>query len=33
MLDEPSPGLAPVLVERIGEILAKIQKGEGLAAG
>ena len=27
MLDEPSPGLAPVLVERIGEI----QKAEGLA--
>jgi branched-chain amino acid transport system ATP-binding protein len=31
MLGAPSPGLAPVLVERIGEILAEIQKAEGLA--
>ena len=31
MLDEPSLGLAPVLVERIGEILGEIQKAEGLA--
>jgi branched-chain amino acid transport system ATP-binding protein len=31
MLDEPSLGLAPVLVERIGEILSEIQKAEGLA--
>jgi branched-chain amino acid transport system ATP-binding protein len=31
MLDEPSLGLAPVLVERIGEILREIQAAEGLA--
>jgi branched-chain amino acid transport system ATP-binding protein len=31
MLDEPSLGLAPVLVEHIGEILREIQKTEGLA--
>ena len=31
MLDEPSLGLAPVIVERIGEILQDIQKTEGLA--
>ena len=31
MLDEPSLGLAPVIVERIGEILREIQAGEGLA--
>ena len=31
MLDEPSLGLAPVLVERIGEILGEIQKVERLA--
>jgi len=31
MLDEPSLGLAPVIVERIGEILRDIQKREGLA--
>ena len=31
MLDEPSLGLAPVIVERIGEILAEIQSTEGLA--
>jgi branched-chain amino acid transport system ATP-binding protein len=31
MLDEPSLGLAPVIVERIGEILAEVQASEGLA--
>jgi branched-chain amino acid transport system ATP-binding protein len=31
MLDEPSLGLAPVIVERIGEILQDIQQTEGLA--
>jgi branched-chain amino acid transport system ATP-binding protein len=31
MLDEPSLGLAPVIVERIGEVLAEIQATEGLA--
>ncbi len=31
MLDEPSLGLAPVVVERIGEILTEIQASEGLA--
>jgi branched-chain amino acid transport system ATP-binding protein len=31
MLDEPSLGLAPVIVERIGEILREIQATEGLA--
>jgi branched-chain amino acid transport system ATP-binding protein len=31
MLDEPSLGLAPVIVERIGEILAEIQRSEGLS--
>ena len=31
MLDEPSLGLAPVIVERIGEILAEMQASEGLA--
>ena len=31
MLDEPSLGLAPVIVERIGEILREIQAAEGLA--
>ncbi len=31
MLDEPSLGLAPVIVERIGEILQEIQASEGLA--
>src|SRR5260221_1397590 len=31
MLDEPSLGLAPVIVERIGEILRDIQASEGLA--
>jgi branched-chain amino acid transport system ATP-binding protein len=30
LLDEPSLGLAPVIVERIGEILHEIQKSEGL---
>ena len=31
MLDEPSLGLVPVIVERIGEILAEVQASEGLA--
>jgi branched-chain amino acid transport system ATP-binding protein len=31
MLDEPSLGLAPVIVERIGDILRDIQTREGLA--
>jgi ABC-type branched-subunit amino acid transport system ATPase component len=31
MLDEPSLGLAPVMVERIGDILRDIQAREGLA--
>ena len=31
MLDEPSLGLAPVIIERIGEIIAEIQASEGLA--
>ncbi len=31
MLDEPSLGLAPVIVERIGEVLTEIQASEGLA--
>ena len=31
LLDEPSLGLAPIIVERIGEILKEIQKREGLA--
>ena len=31
MLDEPSLGLAPVIVERIGEILREVQQAEGLA--
>lgn len=31
MLDEPSLGLAPVIVERIGDVLAEIQASEGLA--
>jgi len=31
MMDEPSLGLAPVIVERIGEILAEVQASEGLA--
>jgi branched-chain amino acid transport system ATP-binding protein len=31
MLDEPSLGLAPVIVERIGDILHEIQASEGLA--
>jgi len=31
MLDEPSLGLAPVIVERIGEIVREIQASEGLA--
>jgi branched-chain amino acid transport system ATP-binding protein len=31
MLDEPSLGLAPVIIERIGEILREIQRSEGLS--
>jgi branched-chain amino acid transport system ATP-binding protein len=31
LLDEPSLGLAPIIVGRIGEIIAEIQKSEGLA--
>jgi branched-chain amino acid transport system ATP-binding protein len=31
MLDEPSLGLAPVIVERIGEIVREIQASDGLA--
>jgi branched-chain amino acid transport system ATP-binding protein len=31
LLDEPSLGLAPVIVERIGEILHEIQNSEGLS--
>jgi ABC-type branched-subunit amino acid transport system ATPase component len=31
MLDEPSLGLAPVIVERIGDILRDVQAREGLA--
>jgi branched-chain amino acid transport system ATP-binding protein len=31
LLDEPSLGLAPIIVERIGEILKTVQKREGLS--
>jgi len=31
LLDEPSLGLAPIIVDRIGEILQEIQQTEGLA--
>ena len=31
LLDEPSLGLAPIIVERIGEILAEVQRAEGLS--
>jgi branched-chain amino acid transport system ATP-binding protein len=31
LLDEPSLGLAPVIVQRIGQLLLEIQKSEGLA--
>ena len=31
LLDEPSLGLAPVIVQRIGELLAEVQAKEGLA--
>jgi len=31
LLDEPSLGLAPVIVQRIGALIAAIQKSEGLA--
>jgi branched-chain amino acid transport system ATP-binding protein len=31
LLDEPSLGLAPVIVQRIGELITEIQKSEGLA--
>lgn len=30
LLDEPSLGLAPIIIERIGDILKEIQKREGL---
>jgi branched-chain amino acid transport system ATP-binding protein len=31
LLDEPSLGLAPVIVQRIGELIVEIQRSEGLA--
>jgi branched-chain amino acid transport system ATP-binding protein len=31
LLDEPSLGLAPIIVERIGEILIEVQKREGIS--
>jgi branched-chain amino acid transport system ATP-binding protein len=31
LLDEPSLGLAPIIVERIGEILLEVQKREGIS--
>jgi branched-chain amino acid transport system ATP-binding protein len=31
LLDEPSLGLAPVIVQRIGQLIAEIQQSEGLA--
>jgi len=31
LLDEPSLGLAPIIIERIGEILIEVQKREGIA--
>jgi branched-chain amino acid transport system ATP-binding protein len=31
LLDEPSLGLAPIIVDRIGEILAEVQQSERLA--
>ena len=31
LLDEPSLGLAPVIVQRIGQLIIEIQKSEGLA--
>ncbi len=31
LLDEPSLGLAPVIVQRIGELIGEIQQSEGLA--
>jgi branched-chain amino acid transport system ATP-binding protein len=31
LLDEPSLGLAPIIVERIGEILVEVQKREGIS--
>jgi branched-chain amino acid transport system ATP-binding protein len=31
LLDEPSLGLAPIVVERIGDILIEVQEREGLA--
>ena len=30
LLDEPSLGLAPIIVERIGEIIEEVQRSEGL---
>ncbi len=31
LLDEPSLGLAPIIVEQIGEIIAEVQQAEGLS--
>jgi branched-chain amino acid transport system ATP-binding protein len=31
LLDEPSLGLAPIIVERIGEILVEVQRREGIS--
>ena len=31
LVDEPSLGLAPVIVRRIGQLISEIQKSEGLA--
>jgi branched-chain amino acid transport system ATP-binding protein len=31
LLDEPSLGLAPIIVERIGEILMEVQQREGIS--
>ena len=31
LLDEPSLGLAPVIVQRIGQLISEIQRAEGLA--
>jgi branched-chain amino acid transport system ATP-binding protein len=31
LLDEPSLGLAPVIVQRIGQLITEIQRSEGLA--
>ena len=31
LVDEPSLGLAPVIVQRIGQLIIEIQRSEGLA--